>query len=293
MMGSTYREFSKSCWLIIACFWVVPAGAEDYSGYDCLIEPNSVVDVSTREDGVIEEILVRRGDVIEKGQVLARLESNVEIVAVSIARARAAMRSGVDSQIARVAYLQAQKNRVDALYETRAIPFHEKDKADTDLILGKAELREAHDNLALAQLEKERAEGILARRTIKSPIDGVVVEILLDAGESVEENSIMKIADVNPLNVEVILSEDMYGLINVGTQGEVTPHIRGGEKRVTSVVVVDKLIDAASNTFGVRLEFDNADLMTPGGVRCDINFLVDASDSTEGAGNSAAGDLSN
>jgi multidrug efflux pump subunit AcrA (membrane-fusion protein) len=191
------------------------------------------------------------------------------------------MQSGVDSQKARVAYLKAQKGRIDALFEKKAIPFHEKDKANTDLILARAELREARENLALAQLEKERAEGILARRTIKSPIDGVVVDILLDAGESVEEHSIMTIADVDPLNVEVILPEDMYGLINVGTQGEVTPHIRGGEKRVTSVVVVDKVIDAASNTFGVRLEFENADLATPGGVRCDINFLVDVVDASD------------
>ena len=67
--------------------------AADYSGYDCLIEPNAVVDVTTREDGVIEEVSVRRGDTIKKGQDLARLESNVEKVAVDIARARAGMKS--------------------------------------------------------------------------------------------------------------------------------------------------------------------------------------------------------
>ena len=64
----------------------------------------------------------------------------------------------------------------------------------------------------------------------------------------VEEHSIMTIAEVDPLNVEVILPEEMYGLINVGTTGEVTPRIRGGEKQTTGVVVVDKVIDAASNT---------------------------------------------
>lgn len=280
-MGKVYKEILRCCLLVSVGACAVPVGAEDYSGYDCLIEPNSVVDLSTREDGVIEEIAVSRGDVIKKGQVLARLESSVEEVAVSIARARAKMQSGVDSQKARVAYLKAQKGRIDALFDKKAIPFHEKDKADTDLVLAQAELREARENLALAQLEKQRAEDILARRTIKSPIDGVVVNILLDAGESVEEHSIMTLAEVDPLNVEVILPDDMYGLINVGTLGEVTPHIRDGVKRVTSVVVVDKVIDAASNTFGVRLEFENADLATPGGIRCDINFLLDVVDATD------------
>ena len=68
-MGNTCKGFSKCCLLMIAAVWVVPAGAEEYSGYDCLIEPNSVVDVTTREDGVIEEIAVRRGD--EARQIFA------------------------------------------------------------------------------------------------------------------------------------------------------------------------------------------------------------------------------
>ena len=280
-MGRLDKVVTGGCLMALSGAWFVQAAAEDYSGYDCLIEPNAVVDVTTREEGVIEEIFVRRGDSISKGQELARLESNVEKVAVDIARARAGMESGVKSQQARVAYLKAQKGRIDTLFEKKAIPFHEKDKADTDLILARAELQEARENLALARLEKDRAEGILARRTIKSLIDGVVVDVHLDAGESVEEHSIMTIAEVDPLNVEVILPEEMYGLIHVGTQGEVTPLIRGGEKQVTGVVVVDKVIDAASNTFGVRLELDNPDHAIPGGIRCDINFLVDVADATE------------
>jgi len=281
-MEKTGKVFSCCCLVALAGGLSIPVVAAEYSGYDCLIEPSSVVDVTTREEGVIEEIAVRRGDIIDKGQVLARLDSCVEKVAVSIAQARAGMRSGVDSQKARVAYLKAQKGRIDTLFDKKAIPFHEKDKANTDLILARAELREARENLELAQLEKARAEGILARRTITSPIEGVVVNVLLDAGESVEEHSIMTIAEVDPLNVEVILPDDMYGLINLGTEAEVIPLIRGGEKRQTSVVVVDKVIDAASNTFGVRLELENPDHAIPGGIRCDINFLVnivDASDS--------------
>jgi multidrug resistance efflux pump len=89
-------------------------------------------------------------------------------------------------------------------------------------------LREARERLQLAQLEKKRAGRILERRTITSPIDGVVINVLLYAGESVEEHPITTIAEVDPLNVEVILPENMYGLIQVGTQGEVSPLIRGG-----------------------------------------------------------------
>jgi RND family efflux transporter MFP subunit len=272
-MKNMHKAIQLSCSVVLAVGSGFPVQAAELPDYDCLIEPHSVVDVSTLEDGVMAEIAVTRGDVIKKGQVLARLESSVEEVAVNIARARAKMKSKVDSKWAGLKYLKAQQARIDELYEKKAVPFHEKQKAETDVILAAAELREARENHELAQLEQQRAEQILERRTVHSLIDGVVVNILLEAGESVEERPIMTIAEVNPLNVEVILPEEMYGQINVGTRAEVEPLIQGAEKRITSVVVVDKVIDAASNTFGVRLELENPDYAIPGGIRCIINFL--------------------
>lgn len=279
-MKSMLKGLQLGCSIILAGGWISQVQAEEFSGYDCLIEPHSVIEVSTMEDGVMAEILVTRGDVIKKGQVLARLDSSVEEVAVNIARARAKMKSKIDSKRAGVKYLKAQQARIDELYEKEAIPIHEKQKASTDVILASAELREARENYELAQLEKQRAEKIMERRTIRSLIDGVVVDVLVDAGESVEDRPVMIIAEVDPLNVEVILPEKMYGMVKVGTRAEVEPLIRGGGKIITSVVVVDKVIDAASNTFGVRLELENQDHAIPGGIRCDINFLLDEDDTS-------------
>jgi len=257
----------------LAGICAAPLQAEELSAYDCLIEPHAVVDVSTREDGVMEEIAVKRGDVVKKGQVLARLESGVEALAVELATARAEMRSQIEAKQAALKYLRSQYQRIDDLYKKKAIPFHEKDKALTDVILAEAELREANENFRLAQIEKERAEEILKRRTIRSSVDGVVVQVMLQPGESVEERPILVVAQVDPLNVEIILSEKKYGSIKVGSKAEVQPLLRGVESRVAAVTVVDRVIDAASNTFGVRLEMANPDYTIPGGIRCEIRFL--------------------
>jgi len=250
------------------------AAAPDSHDYDCLIEPHSVVEVSTRETGVLEAVLAGRGETIEQGQALARLESGVEEIAVEIARARAGMYSTVESKQAELKYLLDTQARIDELYEKKAIPLHEKEKAATDVALIRAELKEAKDNYALARLEKQRSEQILERRTIHSLIDGVVVDVLVEPGELVDDRPIMTIADVDPLNVEVILPDDMYGLVKVGTRAEIQPHINGADKRISEVVIVDKVIDAASNTFGVRLELPNPDFAIPGGIRCGIEFLT-------------------
>ncbi len=261
---------------VLMLVWVIfpsETRADELAGFDCLIEPHAVMDISTREEGVLEEILATRGDIVKKGQVLARLESGLEELTVQLAQARSKMRSDMESKKSALRYHRRQYKRVSDLYVSKAIPFHEKDKAETDVILAEMSLREAEDSLQLLQIEYQRANYLLEKRTIRSPVDGVMVRNLLQVGESVEDRPIMTLAQVDPLNVEVIISVEMFGLVAVGDKAEVTPRIREGKVRQASVTIVDRVIDAASDTFGVRLELPNKGYDIPGGIRCDIRFL--------------------
>lgn len=251
------------------------AEAAALEGFDCLIEPHAVVMVGTREQGVLELLAVDRGDVIEKDQVLAGLESGVERLAVQLARARAEMHANIEARQVNVAYLARTLKNVDELYQKKALPFQEKDKAATDLALARLQLRESEEELRLAELELERAKKALARRTIRSPIDGVVMERLLSPGELVDERPIIKVAQIVPLNVEVIMPVDFYNVVRVGMRADIRPRVPGAEVRPATVTAVDPVVDAASNTFGVRLELPNLDRAVPGGVRCDVRFVTD------------------
>ena len=252
------------------------AQGQGLADLDCMIEPHSVADVSTREQGVLEEILVKRGDIVKKGQVVARLESGLEKIAFEFATARAEMQGEIEAAQAKLEYVQRQQKRIDDLYNDKAISFNEKDKAETDVRLAATELQLALDNHRLMQIERERAAQQLELRSIRSPVDGVIVEILLVPGESVEDRAreIMTIAEVDPLNVEVILPAALFGQVRVGMAAEVTPLIAGSAVRGAEVAVVDRTIDAASATFGVQLQLVNADLSIPGGIRCAIDFLA-------------------
>jgi RND family efflux transporter MFP subunit len=261
--------------LIIVCMsYAGMARAQDLSGFDCLIEPRAVVDVGTRDQGVLEAIDVDRGDVIEKGDVLAQLESGVERLAVQLARARAELKAGIEARRVNVAYLARQLKNVDDLYKKKALPFQEKDRAETDLALAKLQLREAEENIRLSAIELERAREALARRTIRSPINGVVMQRLIAPGELVDERPILRVAQIVPLNVEVIVSVEFYNRIQPGMSAEIRPLMPGDLVRRATVIAIDPVVDAASNTFGVRLELPNEDLKIPGGLRCDIRFDV-------------------
>ena len=252
--------------------------AQSLKGLECMIEPHSVADVSTREEGVIEAILVKRGDLVKKGQVVARLESGLEKITLALAEARANMQGEIESRQATLDYMQRQRDRIDDLYANKSISFNEKDKAETDVRLAQTELQLAIDNHKVRQLERDRAKQRLELRSIRSPVDGVIVEVQQVPGESVDDRAreIMTIAEVDPLTVEVILPAELFGSVSIGTRAEVTPLIPGAEMRLTEVSTVDRTIDAASDTFGVQLELENSDHRIPGGVRCTVDFVGDA-----------------
>jgi len=205
---------------------------------------------------------------------VARLESSLEKITLDLVAARAKMQGEIQSRQATLAYMQRQRDRINELFENKSISFNEMDKAETDVRLAETELQLALDNHEIRQLERDRAAQQLALRSIRSPVNGVIVEILLVPGESVEDRAreIMTIAEVDPLNVEVIMPAEMFGSVQVGTPAEIEPLIPGAELQFSEVSVVDRTIDAASDTFGVQLQLENTDHAIPGGIRCNIDF---------------------
>jgi multidrug efflux pump subunit AcrA (membrane-fusion protein) len=150
-----------------------------------------------------------------------------------------------------------------------------RDEAEAEYRLATEQLRAARENRRLAELEVKRAKEILAQRSIKSPVDGVVVEVLLRPGELMSSNqkdAIMKIAEIDPLNVELVLSVSQFGKIHVGQIAEVIPEEPVGGRYRAQVEVVDQMVDAASGTFGVRLRLPNPGHRIPAGVKCRLHF---------------------
>ena len=67
-------------------------------------------------------------------------------------------------------------------------------------------------------------------------------------------------------------------IYTAGMLGAVTPEVPGAPVHTAAVSVVDRVVDPASSTFGVRLELPNPDHSIPGGLRCRVRFLADGGD---------------
>ena len=239
---------------------------------DCLIEPYEMVEIGSPVTGRIEAIYVERGDFVEAGQLIVKLETDVEQAAVELARVRAEMDGDVRAREARLTLQRHRKERGKKLYERDAMSEDEHDELETEARVAKLELLEARENKRLAALEHKRAQAALARRLIQSPISGVVVERRMSIGEVVDEETILTIAQIDPLRAEVILPSSQFGSIKPGMRATVTPELSPDDGHVASVKIVDRVIDAASGTFGVQLELPNPDHAIPGGLHCQVRF---------------------
>jgi multidrug efflux pump subunit AcrA (membrane-fusion protein) len=72
--------------------------------------------------------------------------------------------------------------------------------------------------------------------------------------------------------VEAVVPASQFGRVRVGAKHAVKAEVPGVPARDATVTQVDQVIDAASNTFRVRLALDNADRAVPAGARCQIDL---------------------
>ncbi len=240
----------------------------------CLITPYMVAAIGSATSGVIASIPVDRGDRVTKGQPLAYLESSLQDIALKIARARAESDAILQTNQARLEFGTRRLIRTKELYENEISSLSELDEAETAKLLAELALIEATNSKTIAQLEAQQAEAQLNLRTIRSSIPGIVVERILSPGELVQGTPIFKIAQIDPLLVEVLVPVTLWGKISLGDTAQVRPIAPIDEIFEAQVTVVDQTLDPANETFGVRLELPNPYLRIPAGLKCHLRFNI-------------------
>ncbi len=260
--------------LTAAAVLAAPVGAATKRPlYDCVIEPVLVTELGSPVSGIIDEVMVDRGDIVTAGMVIARLRSEIEEATLEMARSRAVTTLPVEIARSRADLARKELERSAELHRRAVTATATLDKAVTENQQAVLALKLAEHELRLAVLEMNRAEAILAVRTIKSPVEGIVMKRMMARGEHVhEQTKIARIAQVDPLYVEVYLPIALYRFIKIGMNGEVHPVEPVGGVHEAVVTVVDKVFDSASNTFGVRLSLPNPDSKMPAGINCKVGF---------------------
>jgi RND family efflux transporter MFP subunit len=273
-MNNSSRNFLATALLSVLMIpGLSPVFAAEPSLLDCLIEPHEVVDVASRVDGIVDSIQVERGDVVAADQVLVNLDAGVEQAAVAAARERASATADIEANNISMDFTTRRQDRLEVLFEDKVISNDQMDEATTEATLSKLRLKQAVKNRRIAEMELERSLEILERHTIRSPLDGVVVERYLSAGESTKDQPVLRIAQINPLRIEVIVPAASFGSLEAGQLAYVSPEAPSEGRIPALVTIVDKVVDGASGSFRVRLSMPNPDYAIPSGLNCKVEFI--------------------
>jgi RND family efflux transporter MFP subunit len=197
------------------------------------------VSINPEVSGRISEVVRNSGDRVEAGDVIARLDSGSERIALD--RSRLAF-SDAENRVARLTRMQ-QGNSI-----------------------AQVERSDAESALEGARLQVREAELALNRRTIRAPFAGVLGILSLEPGSLVgTQNEVARLDDRSDLLVEFRVPERFVGAIAVGRTITVTPVSNPGSALEGSIMAIDSRLESDSRTLRVQALVDNeADQLRPG-----------------------------
>lgn len=162
-----------------------------------IVEPwGGQVDLSAQEPGWIAQLLVKEGDVVHAGQLLATLEDGAQRHSVELARAELA------EAATRAAFARAAATRISRLHANGTVPDNEADRAASDALGQTAAAEGAEARLRLAQADLER-------RRITAPSSGTILLSRFHPGEfySVGAGPLFVLGDMTRLQVRLEVDE--------------------------------------------------------------------------------------
>lgn len=213
---------------------------------DGLSLPWKAVRVSSPVQEIIAEIKVQEGDVVKKDQVLAQLHDESE---------------------------QAEMERARGIVEKREFDAKAAAALVADKITSREKALEAAIELKLANVDAEIARRKIEEKTIKSPLDGVVVRKLKETGESVDRvEPVFEIINIDRLFLQFYVPRVTASDLKHGNTIEFWITGEPGKKWKARVDFVSPGADPASGLFRVKLLFDNLDHVLQSGVRVTADF---------------------
>ena len=243
--------------------------------FEGLLQPSIVVELRTPIDGLLENVRVDRGDRVTVGTIIATMESSAETAAMKVAEARAKSTVKQDIAKAKINLAKKQLEQYKPLAAKNIVAGFDYDQFMTNRELAELVLLEAIETSRIAMLEYKRLKALLEGRTVYSPINGVVLERKHFSGETLTTSSqdpIVKIAQLDPLYLELIIPVKYLEVIKTGMSAQIFPESNPSKPIHGTVNVIDPVVNAETGTFGVRLSVSNPDNKTTSGLYCKVRL---------------------
>ena len=232
------------------------------------LNPVVLVSVGTQVSGTVRKLYVDFNDKVEKGQPLLELDDAL----VSASERQSA--ANVVSAQATLELAQANEARMKALFAQEYVSRQEYDQARQALKAGQAQV-------ALARAQNDRDRANLNFTVIRSPVDGVVVDRIVDLGQTVAASfqtpTLIKIAqDLSEMRIDTSFAEADIGLIREGQKARFTVDAFPNKSFTGDVQQIRLNPTNQQNvvTYNVRINVANPDHVLLPGMTAYVNIGV-------------------
>lgn len=240
-----------------------------------VINPINVVEVKSKASGLVEKIPIEASDVVQSGQLIARLDQTDTRNALEQAIA--------DSQVASAVLIQQENNwrRAKDLFEKNLLAQSEYDQINVEYVRAKATLVKSQSNLVLARQK-------MAETTVRSPIDGIVLSRTVSEGQIVASavsnagggTTIARLAAMDRVYLTAAVDEVDIGKIRVGQRGRIVADAYPGDVFFGEVVRVAAQSTVIQNvtTFDVILLVPNRGNKLKAGMNATVTVDIAGKD---------------
>jgi len=217
------------------------------------------VEIYSEISGVVEQILVRNGDTVQRGQALLRLRDS-ELrerlkqaeAGLQIAQARA------EQAEASLVQLKAQYDRAKSLAERNMSSQAELDNITSELASGQANVSLAIAQVMQAKSSVDEANMNLSRTVIRSPVNGLVGQRGIEPGQLISANTrLFIVGDPNNLRITTILTERMMTYIREGMKAEISNPSVPDSVIFATISRISPFLDPVTHTTTAEIDITN------------------------------------
>lgn len=220
------------------------------------------VQVSAKEAGYVEAMLVDEGDKVNQGDVLMKLDR--QLAELEVARVQAQI---VEAR-ARQKELERQRDEAAELLKKKHVAPTTYEEAKSNVEINKAVIQRL-------ETELRRQRVIAERHQVIAPFSGVITEKLVEVGQWVNSNTaLLNLIELEPLRIEVSVPQFYFNRIDLKTPVKLQYDAIPGESFTAQVSSRIPVSDRNARTFPIFIRIANAEQKLVPGMSARVTFQL-------------------
>jgi len=248
---------------------------------DCSITASKEINISSAIDGILKEILVKPGDEVKAGQIIARVDTEIARQELELTKLRASSKVSIEIASERLRGAKELYENQRRGFKNNVVSRSDFARAELDYNLAKHELTREEEAVSHLTAELKRMEIMVSKGEITAPHAGIIGEEILGAGETVDAQPVAQLIVINPLKIQAFVPQEKLVEIQSGEKYFIGSEVPGRIVVEPVFEYISPIADSSSRTVRVYYSLEHT-LIKPG-FRCLLMNQEAATEYNEGS----------